>query len=430
MADAVVLPAEASVVALPQGWTAIQAAPAATMSAEEYVLGGPLAEFHLKAKEEVPKLWGWAIETHGGSKALAPLRTATWRLVLSGGLHDAGVLVADADGGALFKPDNAQIAIGWRNGTCWMARGTLVLPCHRPAVTLIRALVWFHRIQTVQALSESAWQVDSAGVAQVNGQYHNAVHLKGGSGGEMAAVYADIRVRRVVGADIAMLTQGTEAPDLKHLPARTKVWLNELRPFGGAVLAAGARIEVEFEKESIEPVMVHVSAVDGGGNVPAKAPAFVAQQPLTLGARPPGLGLVFEVGSHAKFLPRTAEVIKGLDRFWLFAQFEFVEAFGPLGAPLDSAVQLWLTPINHLAMQAPGLQPHTKALPTDAVVARKVVQVPLIQVPAALQQFTAELEKAGHKPAPDRRSTSRGFAMDTSATPVVVVELEVPLLPP
>lgn len=430
-ADGKSLPADPSTVALPEGWTVIAAAPAATMTAEEYVLGGPLAEFYLKDKTEVPKLWGWAIETHGGAKALAPLRVATWRVVLSGGLHDAGVLVADADGGALYKPDNATVAIGWRNGSCWLQRGELVLPCHRQAATLIRALLWFHRAQTVQALSEAAWTVETAGVVEVNGQSHNAVHVKGGSGGEMAVVYTDIRQRRVIGVDVGMLTKGTEAPELGHLPSRTKLWLGDLRPFGGAVLASGLRVQVEqADGLAVEDVQVHVSAVEGGGKLPAKAPALVVQSPLSIGVRAGGIGLVFEVGSHDKFGARVGEVLKGFDRFWMMGQFEAVEAFGPVGTPLDSAVQLWLTPLNHLAMQTPGLQPHTKPLPADAAVARKVVKVPLVQVPAALQQFTAEVEKAGHKPAAERRATSRGLAMDNSSALNVVVEFEVPLAPP
>ncbi len=429
--DSAPLPGDPSAVALPQGWTVIAAAPAATMTAEEYVLGGPLAEFYLKDATEVPKLWGWAVETHGGDKALKPLRTATWRLVLSGGLQDAGVLVADADGGALFKADNSAVAIGWRAGVCWQQRGDLVLPCGRPAVTLIRALLWFHRVQTVQALAEPAWKVESAGVAKFNDQFHNAVHLRGGAGAETAAIYTDIRQRRITGADIAMQTKGTEAPELAQLPSRTKLTLSELRPFGGAVLASGLRVQVEEpEGVPVEDVLVHLSAVEGGGKVPAKAPAFVMQTALTLGARPGGLGLVFEVGAHAKLDARIGEVLKGFNRYWMLSQFEAVEAFGPIGTPLDSAVQLWLTPVNHLAMQGPGLQPHTKPLPADASVARKVVKLPLVQIPAALQVFMDEVEKAGHKPAPGRRCTARGLAMDNSSALNAVVEFEVPLAAP
>lgn len=420
-------------VQLAEAWTAVAPMAAPTMTAEEFQLGGPMKEFRVNTVADAPKALGMAVEANGGPKALDPLKRATWRVFVGGGMQWSGQLVADSAGSALLKDDNSGQEIGWHAGTCWLARNGVVVPCHRSASAFVYSMMWLHRISTVQSLAAAPWRPQSVSQTQANNQLVNSLHMGGGPDGQVAVLFLDLRSRRIVGADLRVTESTQQATNNDSAMARGEIWLENLRPFGSAVLAATARVTVDTEMLQAKELLVSVLSVQsgehGGLQVPVKVPAFTVGVPLKLTSRPAGLGLVFEIGQHAKFEPRLMEVLKGFNSFWMESQFDIVEAFGPLGTPADSAIQAWLMPLSHTAMAMPGLEVHTKPLAAELAVARKVVQVQLEQLPAALAAFLSEVEKAGHIPAPDHRSTARLLAVDGSHAELAIVELDVPILP-
>lgn len=416
---------------LPAHFTAVEPAEAPSLTAEERHFGAA-GEFVLRSINDAAHVQALANETTGSPAAIDALKVATWRIFISGALQWSGTLTANLAGGAVLKSDEGQSEIGWQSGRCWVRRGDAVVPCLRQAASLVRALQWLPWLVTARPLASQPWQASSATVAEFYGQRANTLLLEHGPADATGSVAYAVHSKRILGAELPQIrSDGPEgAGKDNQLPLHATLTVDDVRPFGGALLASQVRVKVQSGMEKDEELAVRVTEVRAGGHVPATAPAYGFSDKFRLTARPGGLGLVFEVGSHGQYHQRIDQVFEGFGNFWLLGQFDVVEAFGPLGAEPDSGVQAWLLPQSQVALAAPGLQVHTKPIAAEPAVARKVVAVTLQELPAAVAKFLAEIEKAGHKAAPDRRTTARMLAWTGGDNPTVTAEIDIPIATP
>jgi len=414
------------------------AAPVAPTEAALGVLAGPRGEFVIHNPADGERALTMAAETVGDPRALADLRTATWRLYIGGALQWSGELVADSRGGAILRQDETRHEIGWQGGVCWMRRGDAVLPCMRPHSTLVRAMQWLHWLLSAQALAEAPWRVvkGTTGPAPSGSVRANAVVIEGGPNSDSGVVFADPVTHRMLGAELPRVRRYGGPVDLPEsvtdhqMPLHTELWLDDPRPFGGAQVASLARIKVDGGAKGPDALVVRVVEVRSGGVVPARPPELTLPKGLRVGPRLGGPAPVYDVGSHDQVDERSDQAREALGTFWLHVAFDVVEAFGPLGGPADSGVQLWLWPTTQAALVAPGLAPLLKTIPTEAAAARKYVQVTTAGVPAALQVVQAEVEAAGHKLAHGRRATAHYVAFGATPTSPFTIEFVVPIEPP
>lgn len=429
-AVAVPLPVAATDVAPPEAPTLTHLAMPPTPSQAEYSLNAQRGEFVMESLADVPKALRMATEAVGEPKALQELQVASWRIFMGGAMQWSGSLVADTKGGAVLRSDETQQEIGWQSGTCWQRRGEVVYPCTQPVASLVRALQWFHYAQVVSAFGQAPWRPAIANLGLANNRRANAITFENGPMGESGVLFCDLHSRRVAGVEIPKIYKDgveTATGTADMLPLHASIWLDDPRPFGNAVLAGAARIHIESGIDIKEELVVRVLDVRAGGTVPAKAPVLHLPTGLQIGPRLGGSALVHELGQHASFHERIDQVMLGMNSFYVSAAFDVVEAFGPLGQPTDSGVQLWLWPQSPAALMRPGVAAVAKPVASEGTTVRKVVQVELAGVPGALAVLMGEAEKAGHKPAPGRRATATYLAWTSGDHPTVTVLLALPI---
>lgn len=396
------------------------------------VVGGPPGDFVIVDPADGSKALRYAVETVGTDKAIATLDKSTWRLVLSGGMQRTATVQADLAHGFVLRDDETGEEIGWLDGTCWQAEGDVVLPCQPLMAGLARSLHWMMRAQLAAPLTSTPWKIAGANAQNQDGKLRNAVTLDAGgpihAATGMVVVQLDARSRRV--AQVVVTSSRKQADKIEgHLPKGTMEF-SDPQSLGAVTVASTIKLTIG-DYVGPDEVVIRLLDVHAGAQVPTKPRPTGWPKELRLGARPGGLGLLFEVGTHAKLSSELLRLIeKQVVHPLRLLQFQIVEAQAPLGSDNASGVQLWLVPRTPVALTGPGLQPHTKPLPAELAVAKRIAEVGYNEVPAEIAATLQAVEKAGYKPAPDRRTTVTYLANGEGETPKVTVEIAVPIAAP
>ncbi len=431
--------AAAGGVGLPQGATAVAAAEPAsaveapampTWTAMVNPQAGPAGDFVIKTPDDTAKALRMAEDAIGEPTARKQLALSTWRIVMSGAQQRTATVQYDASHGVVLRDDESGDELGWVDGTCWIGRQEVTVPCMRPTASLMRAIHWALRGASVSGIGEVPWQIVRAASGLENDKLHNIITFDTGGAAHastgMFAVLLDPVGRRLTGLDVSSTRQTKDSA--ASLLSRAHIEYDDPRKVANWNLASTLRIRLI--DQVTDDVVVRIVDVRAGAQLPKAAKAVTLPKGMQLGARPGGLALQFAAASHDQFVPAINKATALLASPLRQVQFDVVEAFAPLGQDRNQGIDLLLIPRSQVLMAAPGLQPHTKPFPAELAVVRSWQQLLYAEVPAAVAAFLLQAEQAGHKAAGERRTTVTYLFNEEGDSPKVIVELALPIAPP
>lgn len=424
------LPSGATAVGAPEAASAVDAPVAPTWVAMVNPQAGPAGQFVAHDLNDGAKVVRMAEDAVGSPDQRNQLRRSTWRVVFSGTQVRTATLAVDLAHGVVLRDEETGDEVGWLDGTCWGAREEVVFPCSRPLASMMRGLQWTLRAIAVTAITEPPWHMTTATCAERDHKLINTLtyetqgepHLSTG----MVIAEADPITRRLTSLDVSSSRKKQDQG--AAILSRARADLDEPRAIDVWTVATLAHLTLIDQSE--DRVVMRVVDIRAGSQLPKGPRPLSLPKGLQVGNRPGTFGLVFAAGTHDKFVPAVNKATDLLASPLRQSQFDIVEAFAPLGQDRDQGIDAWMVARNPVLMTRPGLAVHSKPLPAEAAVVRKWVQVPFAQVPAEIATLMREAEQAGYKPAAGRRATAIYLHNEEGDTPVVTLELALPIDPP
>lgn len=418
---------ETAPVAPPVGATATGLAEPGTVT----VVGGPPGDFVVRELQDGEQAMRYAIEMLGPQAARTAVQQATWRLVISGSMQRTITVAADTARGLVIRDDESGDETGWLDGSCWAARGDVVVPCPPIQSGIARAVWWMLRAQVVAPLVASPWKVAKATAFNEQGQLTNTMQLE--PNGAVAAapgmvlVHTDARSRRVVRLDVTNTRVETERAVVPQ--PRAIIEFSDPLPFGALSLSASAVMRLG-DYEPLDELHFRLIGVRPGASLPSKARTPQWPKELQVGTRPAAAVMLFEVGAREKIPEQLLTISQKIVSPVRLQQLDIVEAQAPAGTAAGTGVQLWMVPRNPIVLTLPAVAPHVRQVPAELAVVRRYVSVPSDQVPAEVAATLQLAEKAGHKPLPDHRTTVTYLASGDGTPRMVIAEIALPIAPP
>jgi hypothetical protein len=354
-----------------------------------------------------PRVVQLAIDKAGGVRGLDNLRRATYELFRVGG-HSSVALEAlcDEKGNVLVTDKQTGEESGLVDGTCWIKRGSVVLPCDPDARALLMATGLAHVSTALVPLQGPPWQLKSAGATTLDGRLTDTLLYSAPHVPETALFVNPVsgRVERLAALNV-------------------RVELSEPQTFGFAQLPTTRRITLfddDMQQNRVIEFADRVASIKPSAELTRmKPPAVTKLQPVQVVARPQLTAVKVDSGTHAG-MQAGLDTLRGVFSWEETAKAEVYEVLG--AAPtLDQGVQLWIAVPPYAGAGNEGLRQRLTVVPAEPAVASQVMRIPADQLLTAVQKFLGEQKNASGRP------VVRYLTPPDPQAHEVTVELQVPV---
>ena len=370
--------------------------------------GAPVPEgmaVYARSVADGPRVLQLSIDKAGGVRGLDNFRRATYELFRVGSQGSAALeALCDEHGNVVIMNKQTGEQQGLVDGTCWLKKGQIVLPCERRERAILVATGLAHVATALLPLQGPPWQMKLAGGAQMDGQLTNTLLYLAPNLGE-STLFIDPqsgRVMRLSAHNVNVALSERQTIGHAQIPTMRRISLYDDDMAETPIATFADR--VTSVKPSIEPSRM-------------KPPAFTKLLPIQVVARPPLVVVRIEAGTYSAENP-TASV----DNLFSWEQWEQTELYEVFGSPpaLDQGVELWLAVPPSAGSANEALRQRLTVIPAEPAIASQVMRVPKSQLRAELQKFLAAVKGTG-------RPAIRYFDRPDPKTDEFTVELQVPV---
>lgn len=354
-----------------------------------------------------PRVLQLAVDKAGGVRGLDNLRRATYEVFRVGGHSSVALeVLCDEKANVLITDKQTAEESGLVDGTCWIKKGPVVLPCDPATRSLLLATGLAHVATALVPLQGPPWQLKSAGAATLDGRLTDTLLYTAAHVPETAVFVNPLtgRIERLAALNI-------------------RVELGELQAFGFAQLPTMRRVTLfddDMQQNRVIEFADRVASVKPSAEMSRlKPPAVTRRLPAQVLTRPQLTALKVDSGTHAG-LAAGLDTLRGLFSWEETARAEVYEV---LGTPpnLDQGVQLWIAVPPYAGAGNEGLRQRLTVIPAEPAVASQVVRIPADQILAEMQKFLAQQKNVTGRP------VVRYLGEPAADTGEVTVELQVPV---